>query len=87
MQKLQSFLSSLDVDCQQWKVKTMTVREQLNGYDCGIYTCQWLKHLAFRVSPPDWSANDCCDFRVMIYLELAQGRLRWSDAFGTKISN
>lgn len=76
----------LDVDCQQWEVLQMEVRLQDNSYDCGVYTCQWIKHLAFRVHPPDWTESDCCDFRIMIYLELANGKLRWADAFGAKVS-
>jgi Ulp1 family protease len=63
----------------------MEVSQQGNNYDCGVYTCQWMKHLAFRVVPPNWSAHDCCDFRITICLELCERGLRWADAFGTKL--
>jgi Ulp1 family protease len=57
----------------------MEVSQQLNGYDCGIYTCQWIKHLAFGRGIPDWSGIDCDDFRKMMCLELAEGQLRWTN--------
>ena len=88
MQRLRKFLSTpgLDVDCQKWDIQQMEVPRQGNDFDCGIYTCQWIKHLAFRVPPPAWSEMDCADFRILIGLELQERKLRWADAFGTKIS-
>lgn len=69
-------------DCQDWPVFQILGFRQQNAYDCGIYTMQWIKHLAFRVRIPTWSGYDCADFRIMMSLELEEGRLRWEDDYG-----
>lgn len=86
-QSLRKFMSmdGIDVDCKMWAILQYRVPQQQNISDCGIYCCQWIKHLAFRVALPDWWSHDCSDFRVMMFLELSEGKLRWNDAFGSKV--
>ena len=86
-QKLQKFMSmdGLDVDCKMWAILQYWVPQGKNMNDCGIHCCQWIKHLAFRVPLPDWWSEDCNDFRIMMFVELGEGELRWEDAFGRKV--
>lgn len=84
-QTMQTFMDLLGEDCGQWPIFQILVFNQTNFDDCGIYTMQWIKHLAFKVNIPKWCDYDCADFRIMISLEIEDGQLRWEDAYGKKL--
>jgi len=54
------------------------VPQQVNGYDCGAFCCQFMKFERYGSSPmPNWSSEDMKDLRKMMVLELYEERLRW----------
>jgi sentrin-specific protease 1 len=63
-------------DSSRWTAKSLSegVPRQLNGYDCGVFTCVFGEHLARR-APFDFTQADMPYFRHRLTYELVTGAL------------
>lgn len=63
---------------KNWSVQARKNVPQQEGYiDCGVYACQFVKHLALEIPFPKPFSNEQCEwFRKTMVVELADGRVR-----------
>ncbi|KAF8812893.1 cysteine proteinase [Phlegmacium glaucopus] len=60
------------------KAEDLTVAQQKNGHDCGVYCCQFMKFSALGRPVPLWtSEHDLLWIRRMMAMEIYQRGLRW----------
>ena len=62
------------LDTSQWSWIVETAPKQENGYDCGVFTCQFVECLA-RGGDLDFEQSDMQYYRQRIRYELVKGRL------------
>ena len=62
------------LDTSQWSWVVETAPKQENGYDCGVFTCQFVECLA-RGGDLDFEQSDMQYYRQRIRYELIKGRL------------
>lgn len=60
-----------------WTAVSTAAPQQMNGCDCGVYCCQFIKHAYFDRQIPKWDQKDVIQLRSMMALELYEGSLRW----------
>lgn len=62
---------------QQWKAKQMgnTVPQQNNGYDCGVFACQFAVYSALG-KPFLFSQSDMPNIRKRMVVEISNGELK-----------
>jgi Ulp1 family protease len=60
---------------ETWHVEARKNIPQQEGYDdCGVYACQFAKHLALQIPfGPSFSKKQCEGIRKMMVVELADG--------------
>jgi Ulp1 family protease len=62
---------------KDFKMAVMDVPQQDNTYDCGVYTLQMMKFLAFKTEFPQWEPSHMKMVRLTMIMELGERAIRW----------
>lgn len=72
---LQTFLTkNYDTECQWEGEYVEGTPKQKNGYDCGVFVCQYAKYISSS-QPMSFTQDDMVDIRQKMVVELCENKL------------